>query len=56
MDFDKGGDGIVFLLFMASDVKNVVSILPKSRRQLARVKPWLQCRLIKSTITTLHQN
>ena len=56
MDFDEGGDDIIFLLFIASGVKNVVSVLPKSRRQLAWVKPWLQCRSIKSTITTFYQN
>lgn len=50
MDFDEGGDDIIFLLFIASGVKNVVSILPKSRRQLAWVKPWLQCRSKKNCL------
>ena len=47
IDFDEDED-IILLLLVASGVKNLLSILPKSRRRLLLVKPWLQRRSTKS--------
>ena len=48
MDFDEEDDDIILLLLVASGIKNLFSILPKSRRRLLWVKPWLQRRSAKS--------
>ena len=47
IDFDEDDD-IILLLLVASGVKNLLSILPKSRPRLVLVKPWLQRRSTKS--------
>ena len=48
MDFDEEDDDIILLLLVVSGIKNLFSILPKSRRCLLWVKPWLQRRSAKS--------
>ena len=48
MDLDEEDDDIILSLLVASGVKNLLSIHPKSRRRLVWVKPWLQCRATKS--------
>ena len=44
MDFDVQDDNMILLLLVASSVRNLLRVLPKSRCQLVRVKHWLQCR------------
>ena len=44
MGFAEKGDGIILLLLLASGVTNLLSILPKLRRSLVKVKYWLQSR------------
>ena len=51
MDFDGEDDDIILLLIVAPSVTGLLSILPKSKRQLVWVKPWLQGR---STKTAYH--
>ena len=48
MDFDTEDGDIILLLLVTSGEANIFSTLPKSRRQIAWVKPWLQCRSTKS--------
>ena len=48
MDFDEEDDDIILLLLVASGIKNLLSVLPKSRRRLVWVKPWLQRTSTKS--------
>ena len=48
MDFDVQDDNMILLLLVASGIRNLLRILPKSRCQSVRVKPWLQCRSTES--------
>ena len=56
MDFDGEDDDIILLLIVAPSVTGLLSILPKSKRQLVWVKPWLQGRSTKLLTTTLYRN
>ena len=48
MDSDEEDNDIILLLLVLSSVTNLFSTLPRSRRQLVLVKPWLQCRSAKT--------
>ena len=56
MDFDKEGDDIILLLLLASGATNLLSIVPKLRRQLVWLNLGYSANQQKAFIITFYRN
>ena len=56
MDSEKEGDNIILLLLLASGATNLLSIVPKLRRQLVWLNLGYKAKQQKAFIVTFYRN